>query len=589
MRSAIACLTFALAAAAASPEDIVFTADFESPEWYKEWGVDKPEPTTDTVGSDPARKFEPHRGKALRVRVPRGGNTGSNLQFRFAKHTGSEPDQIYFRYYLRLGDDWNPESQGGKLPGISGTYNRAGWGGRPVNGTDGWSARGSFGRYENGETAVGFYTYHVDMRGKYGSIWNWDGERLGYLKNNRWYAIEQHIRLNTPGKNDGVMRAWIDGRLAFEKTDVRFRDTRDLKVEMVWLNVYQGGTKLAETDDHLFIDDVVIARKYIGPAVPASVAQWEPPYPRSTYIKGMKFRDESARTLAPGSDIWPITWAADDHLYTTFGDGGGFGGTNREGRVSLGFARVEGGPRDYRGVNLAAPFTGKSEGVLALGNTLYWWRDGEGSDQNTFAFEELYRSDDKGMTWKSTGVRFTEDFFAPAFLQFGKGYEGARDEFVYIYAVDIVDRTHWEMRRPGRVNLIRVPKGRIEDRSAYEFLTGLTDKNQPTWSPDPSKRKPVWEDAVNGSHRMAVSYNPGLKRYLLSTVTVRRDGWMSVYDAPEPWGPWTLVHVEQNVERWGGRVILFTFVNKWLRNKGRDFVIVHTKNDAWATIEGTVE
>ena len=28
------------------------------------------------------------------------------------------------------------------------------------------------------------------------------------------------------------------------------------------------------------------------------------------------------------------------------------------------------------------------------------------------------------------------------------------------------------------------------------------------------------------------------------------------------------------------------FVNKWLSADGRDFVIVHTRNDRWATIEG---
>lgn len=562
---------------AAGPEDIVFQTDFESPDWYREWGLDKPESGTETVSSDPALQFEPLRGKALRVRVPAGGNLGCNLQFQFAKRTGSEPEEIWFRYYLRFASDWDPQIQGGKLPGVSGTYGRAGWGGRPVNGRDGWSARGSFDRQIGGETPIGFYTYHVDMKGKYGSIWKWDPP----LRNNRWYAIEQHVKLNTPGRNDGVMRAWIDGKPAFEKTDVRFRDTSDLKIEMVWMNVYQGGAKPAATDDHLYIDDVVIARKYIGP----DLAGWKSPYPRSRHIAGMSFRDETARTLAPGSDIWPITWAANDNLYTAFGDGGGFGGTNRDGRVSLGFARVEGGRSEYRGVNIGpAPFTGKSEGVLALGNTLYWWRDGEGSDQQTFAFEELYRSDDFGVTWKSTGVRFGADFFAPAFLQFGRGYAGARDEYVYIYAPDIIDRTHWDMRKPGRINLIRVPKERIGQKEAYEFFAG-TGK----WTRDPSRRRPVWEDPVNGCHRIAVSYNPGLKRYLLTTVTVSRNGWMSVYDAPEPWGPWTLAHVEQNPDRWGSRTILFTFVNKWLSRDGRDFVIVHTKSDTWSTIEGRFE
>ncbi len=248
----------------AGRQDVIFACDFESPEWYREWGLDKPESGTDTVVADPSLKFEPFQGRALRVKVPKDGNLGSNLRFAFAKRTGSEPEEIRFRYYMRLADDWDPEVQGGKLPGASGTYNRAGWGGRPVNGRDGWSARGLFERFRNGETPIGFYCYHVDMKGKYGSGWVWDRDRLGYLKNNRWYAVEQHIKLNTPGKNDGEMRGWIDGKPAFEKTDVRMRDVSELKIEMVWFNVYQGGTKPAPSDDHLYIDNVVIARDYIG-------------------------------------------------------------------------------------------------------------------------------------------------------------------------------------------------------------------------------------------------------------------------------------------------------------------------------------
>jgi hypothetical protein len=243
-----------------APDGVIFQTGFESPEWYREWGLDKPEPTTDTVSDDAALGFESLDGKALRIRIPRGENLGCNLRFQFAKRTGSEPEEIYFSYSLRFANDWDAEEQGGKLPGISGTYNRAGWGWRPVNGKDGWSARGSFSRKRDGETAIGFYTYHVDMKGKYGSIWNWDGP----LRNNRWYAIEQYVKLNTPGQSDGVMRAWIDGKLAFEKTDVRFRDVSDLKIEMVWMNVYQGGTKPAASEEHMYIDNVTISTKPIG-------------------------------------------------------------------------------------------------------------------------------------------------------------------------------------------------------------------------------------------------------------------------------------------------------------------------------------
>lgn len=32
-----------------------------------------------------------------------------------------------------------------------------------------------------------------------------------------------------------------------------------------WMNVYHGGTTPSPSDQHLFIDNVVVARKYIGP------------------------------------------------------------------------------------------------------------------------------------------------------------------------------------------------------------------------------------------------------------------------------------------------------------------------------------
>jgi hypothetical protein len=339
----------------------------------------------------------------------------------------------------------------------------------------------------------------------------------------------------------------------------------------------------------------------------ATTRNFQPPYPPSPVIAGVTFNDATARTEAIGSDIWPITWGADDHLYTPWGDGGGFGGTNSKGRVSFGFARVVGGKRDYRGENIAGgvdapqppPFTGKSEGVLALGGTLYLWRDGDKSSLEYFKFCELWRSDDRGATWRATNVRFSKEggdfagddrgIFAPAFCQFGRAYAGARDDYVYVYAPDIIDPTHWNVRVPGRVNLLRVPRGKIESKADYEFFAGVDARGAPRWVRNVRERKPTWADAAQGTHRIAVSYNPGLKRYLLTTITIDRSGWMSLYDAPEPWGPWTHVHTEHNPERWGTLTIIFSFVNKWLSADGRDFVIVHTKNDRWATIEGRFE
>jgi hypothetical protein len=58
--------------------------------------------------------------------------------------------------------------------------------------------------------------------------------------------------------------------LAFEKSDVRFRLSDDLKIEQVWMNVFHGGTIPSPYDQHVFIDNVVIAKKYIGPITQSS-------------------------------------------------------------------------------------------------------------------------------------------------------------------------------------------------------------------------------------------------------------------------------------------------------------------------------
>lgn len=105
------------------------------------------------------------------------------------------------------------------------------------------------------------------------------------------------------------------------------------------------------------------------------------PCPPSSFITGVEFDTSTIRTEAPGSDNWAVTWAEDDHQYTSWGDGGGFGGTNEDGRVSLGFGRVEGGPRDYRCYNVwggkdpvtPAEFEGKSYGLLSIDGVLYAW------------------------------------------------------------------------------------------------------------------------------------------------------------------------------------------------------------------------
>lgn len=252
-----------------SHPDVLYVEGVEERTGFLPWGSLDLELSGKTVTSDTANRFEPLQGSALSVTIEKGNNTGLNSHVRLASYKGGEPEDAYFRYYLRLGDTWNPTVDGGKLPGFSGTYNRGGWGMRKSDGHNGWSARGAFFQQSGGAAGnlrgIGSYVYHAAMQGNSGETWGWGLGPSGLLEKNRWYSVEQHVRLNSPGQSDGVLRAWVDGQLVFERSDIRYRDTPDLKIESVWLNVYHGGIKPAPADMTLFIDNLVIARKYIGP------------------------------------------------------------------------------------------------------------------------------------------------------------------------------------------------------------------------------------------------------------------------------------------------------------------------------------
>src|SRR6266702_5304029 len=132
------------------------------------------------------------------------------------------------------------------------------------------------------------------------------------------------------------------------------------------------------------------------------------PYPPSTLIKEIAWHWDTYQTAAEGSDLWPTTWGPDNHLYAAWGDGGGFGGSDTDARVSLGFARIEDGPEHFQGVNLnggknsqypaSFPKKGKTDGILFDHGTLYATinlQDGRWPDVN----HVLAWSTDKGKTW----------------------------------------------------------------------------------------------------------------------------------------------------------------------------------------------
>jgi len=253
--------------------DVIMATGFESAAWQKDWNVGEIRGEYEQTGNGGGRDFgfEPLDGRALQVLIPAGKNLGLDMRYKFSDKLGNEPEEIYFRYYLRLGHDWNPVTDGGKLPGITSTYSRVGWGGRKADGMTGWSMRGSFfrlpgpGNPYHAYTPIGTYAYHADAEDFWGDAWAWSESGQALLERDRWYCIEQYVMVNRPGYKDALIRAWVDGEPVFEHTGFRLRDIPSIKIEQIWMNVYYGGTAPSPQDQHLFIDNVVIARRYIGP------------------------------------------------------------------------------------------------------------------------------------------------------------------------------------------------------------------------------------------------------------------------------------------------------------------------------------
>jgi hypothetical protein len=303
-----------------------------------------------------------------------------------------------------------------------------------------------------------------------------------------------------------------------------------------------------------------------------------------------------------------MTWANDGHQYTSFGDGGGFEGTNTIGRVSLGFARVEGSSGDYDGINVwggqgaehPAKFGGKSYGMISIAGVLYaWW--GPGSGIKSYTETRLLQSTNKGASWSKSSWDLhdtSSTMIMPTILNFGKDYAGARDGYVYHYFIRKQSSSDsLAVHKPGAIDLARVPKSQMMDLSAYRYFAGLDASKNPKWTASAANRKPVFQDPNGVGWCMSAVYNAGLKRYVIATEhTQSGNGNLGLFDAPNPWGPWTTVayrHKSNGTQFGAGKIepstFFWNFSNKWTSADGKKFVMVFSgvdSNDAWNSVSG---
>jgi hypothetical protein len=265
-------------------------------------------------------------GKCLKVRCRAATDGGCSGMLSIWRALSGSLTEAYARYYIRFSPNWNTTNygnctppctptevdNGGKWPGFGDVRTNAdpsgqcGNGGNYSDGINCWSGRlkyrnclGSGGAdictAEGGgseKTRLGWYWYLPPNTGATNQslgpfdnqTWGVDstaacstsssdlgatgvdatscGKGAAGLKNGKWYRVELYVKMNTAGSSDGEARAWINGTLKYEKTNVKYRETGhdNLHVRGFWLDVHMGGEAVGPLkESYIVIDQLVVA------------------------------------------------------------------------------------------------------------------------------------------------------------------------------------------------------------------------------------------------------------------------------------------------------------------------------------------
>ncbi len=320
------------------------------------------------------------------------------------------------------------------------------------------------------------------------------------------------------------------------------------------------------------------------------------PYPPSPVIEKMVWSPaDTIIRKAVGSDNLPMTWADDNAMYITWGDGWGFRPRVPK-KLSMGFARITGGPVDFKGLNIrseAEQLGGgrsgkKGWGILSVEGVLYLWM---GHADRNGGKTQLAWSRDHARTWTFSDWRFAE-FGLMGFVNFGKDYDHARDGYVYSYSHDgpLADTP------ANRFVLLRVPKDRITEKGAWEYLERVDKSGEPIWTSNIDRRGTAFQHP-DGCLRSAMTYSRPLRRYLWwqqipapkgssDRGDTRFEGGFGVYDAPEPWGPWSTAFY---TEKWDvGPGEHGDFPSKWMNENGSEIFLVFSGEDSFSVRKATI-
>jgi hypothetical protein len=193
------------------------------------------------------------------------GRTPSSYIGKHAAHPNEDFREIYWRFYLKMQAGW--EGYPAKVCRAT-IMAKADWSQAMIAHL--WS--GSNSPYLVLDPASG-----VDVRGNlvtqgYNdfSHLKWLGIKRGVSaifsaeESGRWRCIEAHVKLDDPGKNNGVFEFWVDGNLEARSTGLAWVKTwDDYGINCLFFaNYWNNGSP---KEQERYFDDLVIATERIGP------------------------------------------------------------------------------------------------------------------------------------------------------------------------------------------------------------------------------------------------------------------------------------------------------------------------------------
>lgn len=211
--------------------------------------------------------------KSLRVEAHLGRDTGGGLTQWF------EPaDRVFIRFYTRFDPECDYVHHFVTLRanrGLQGGDRWSGFGGAGLkpDGTDRFSTAiepwGDWARWP-APGRWNFYSYWHEMTASPdGKYWgnSFGVTNASVIPRGPWIGVEFMLQHNTPGVADGEQAFWIDGRLQGHWKGIQWRKTANLKANALTLESYITDRWTKQATNIVGFDNVVIARKYIGPSV----------------------------------------------------------------------------------------------------------------------------------------------------------------------------------------------------------------------------------------------------------------------------------------------------------------------------------